>query len=281
MTTWQEFLDRPATAHKYDFGHLLVVGGSPGMVGAPLLAAMAAMRMGAGLATVASLSEVVDKLERRVVEVMTERIPDASAASADSLVKYMQARRVKAVVIGPGQNDAWQVFDRAFLQDLSVPVVIDGGCLAAFDGKLDQLKALAQANPDIVLTPHVGEMERLTGTKLSDAPELRATVAQAFAEEHHVTVVLKGHCTVVASAGHQPYRNDTGNPGMATAGSGDVLAGVIGALLAQGLPVREAAERGVHVHGLAGDIAAERYTQPGMIASDIIACLPDALRREI
>lgn len=281
MTTWQQFLDRPATAHKYDFGHLLVVGGSPGMVGAPFLAAMAALRMGAGLATIASTESVVNKLEKRVLEVMTERIADLSVTSVEQLATFARDRHVQAVVTGPGQDDAWHVFDRAFVAALSVPIVLDGGCLAAFRGRLDELKTLGRANPSIVLTPHAGEMERLAGVKLTDAPDARAAAAQAFADEHHVTVVLKGHNTVVASPGSGPYRNDTGNPGMATAGSGDVLAGVIGALLAQGLPAREAAERGVHLHGLAGDVAAGQHTQPGMIASDLITYLPDALRREM
>lgn len=280
MTTWQQFLDRPASAHKYDFGHLLVVGGSTGMTGAPLLAAMSALRMGAGLVTIASLSGMVDKLESRVLEVMTESITNMSPAAASRLLKFVRERQVRAVVLGPGQAAEWHVFDRDFLRDLDVPVVVDGGGIGAFAGRLHELSKVAAAN-DIVLTPHPGEMEHLTGTAVTDSPELRTAVARSFAKEHHVTLVLKGHATVVTTAHHEPYHNDTGNPGMATAGSGDVLSGIIGALLAQGLSPKEAAERGVHVHGLAGDIAAEQYTQPGMIASDIIACLPEALRREV
>jgi NAD(P)H-hydrate epimerase len=280
MTTWQQFLDRPAHAHKYDFGHVLVVGGSPGMMGAPLLAAMAALRMGAGLVTIASLSGVVDKLESRVLEIMTEPIANMSPAAAGRLVKFVRERHVRVVVLGPGQSPEWHAFDRDILRELDIPVVIDGGGIGAFEGRLHDLSKVAETKA-IILTPHTGEMARLTGTALTDSLELRTAVARSFVKEHHVTLVLKGHATVVAAEHHEPYHNDTGNSGMATAGSGDVLSGIIGALLAQGLPPKEAAERGVHVHGMAGDIAAEQYTQPGMIASDIISCLPEALRREV
>lgn len=278
MVTWQQFLNRHLNAHKYDFGHVLVVGGSPGMVGAPLLTAMAALRMGAGLVTIASLPEVIDKLEGRIPEVMTERIIDYSPVS---LHAYITGHKVNAIVIGPGQDHTWQAFDRTFLRELMLPVVIDGGALAAYQGYLSELASLAMSNHRIVITPHAGEYGKLAGEPVPDDPNRRISLAREFAHDHHVTVVLKGHGTVVATSAPRPYQNDTGNPGMATAGSGDVLSGVVGALLAQGLSVREAAERGVHVHGLAGDIAAEQRTQPGMIASDIIDCLPEALRREV
>lgn len=275
--TLEKFFNRKADANKYDFGHVLVIGGSPGMVGAPFLAAKAALRAGAGLVTIASHADVIDKLEKRVEEIMTLRLPADEADALSVIQSFVHERKVSAVVIGPGQSPDWRHFDQQLLAQLSVPVVVDGGALGAFQNDLDELKKRGTKNSGIVLTPHGGEYERLRKVTLPRDPTALARDAAAFARGMHVTLVLKGHATVVAQRNGGLYRNTTGNPGMATAGSGDVLSGIIGGLLAQGLAVKDATESGVYLHGLAGDIAAAQSTQPGMIASDLIEYLPQAL----
>ena len=275
--TLRQLLKRPVEAHKYDFGHVLVIGGSPGMVGAPLMAAEAALRAGAGLATVASHADVVDKLEKQVREVMTLRLPDDLAATTKQLVEFIDKRRVSVAVIGPGQSPDFASLAPALLSKIRIPTVIDGGALGAFDGQLDNLTKTAQGKI-LVLTPHAGEFHKLTGDRPpADREELKQVVSK-FAAAHRVTLVFKGPNSLVAHPDGRVYENLSGNPGLATAGSGDVLSGVIAALLAQ-LPYAPAAvEAAVYLHGLAGDLAAQTKTQPAMIASDIIDQLPVALR---
>ncbi len=273
----ERFFNRKADANKYDFGHVLVVGGSPGMVGAPFLAAKAALRVGAGLVTIASYAGVIDKLEKRVEEIMTLRLPADEADALSAVQSFVRARKVSTVVIGPGQSPDWHQFDRQLLARLSMPAVVDGGALGAFQDNLTALKDLGARNSGVVLTPHGGEYERLRGAKPPHDATALAQDAAAFARDLQVTLVLKGHATVVAHRNGGLYQNTTGNPGMATAGSGDVLSGIIGGLLAQGLATDDATESGVYLHGLAGDMATAKTTQPGMIASDLIKYLPQAL----
>jgi len=278
VTTLQQLLRRQPDTNKYDFGHVLVVGGSAGMVGAPLLAGEAALRSGAGLVTIASHASVVDKLEKRVKEIMTLRLPDSAVEAHDILQTFIRDRKVSAVVLGPGQTAAWEPFDIDLLQALDIPAVIDAGALRAFTKNLTPLQALGSRNGNLILTPHAGEYARLTGDPVpADRSQLRQTVSQ-FAESHHVTLILKGQRTLVAHPDGKLYENTSGNPGMATAGTGDVLAGMIAGILAQGIAAAEAAEAGVYLHGLAGDLAAEAKTEPGMIASDLISQIPVAFK---
>lgn len=259
-----KLLDRPADSHKYDYGHVLIVGGSPGMVGAPLLSGMAALRSGAGLVTIAAPAEVADKLERRVKEIMTLALP------AD-LKDFIKARKVSAVVIGPGLKPAPE--SAALLDQLietGLPLIIDGGAL-------DLIKDRSPKNA--ILTPHTGEFQRLIDEKLPQERAATKPVAVKFAQARSLTLVLKGEPTYVAHLDGSIYENPTGNPGLATAGTGDVLTGVIAGLIAQHVEPGQAAEAGVYLHGLAGDIAAEAKTEPGMVAGDVIDALPEALRR--
>jgi ADP-dependent NAD(P)H-hydrate dehydratase / NAD(P)H-hydrate epimerase len=255
-------LERRPDSHKYDYGHVLVVGGSPGMVGAPLLVAMAALRIGAGLVTIASSADIIDKLENGVLEVMTLRLPKDGQAAAERLGKFIDERKVNVVAAGSGLADDNVV--RLVLPRLRVPAVLDAGALSAHDTH----------QADVVLTPHAGELSRLIS---EDLPQDRKKLLQDKAREWKVTLLLKGDHTIVAGGEGQFYVNDTGNPGLATAGTGDVLSGVIAGLLAQGLGSFEAAKYGVYLHGLAGDLAAADKTQPGLIASDVIEYLPAAL----
>ncbi len=272
---FHDLLKRSADANKYDFGHVLVVGGSPGMVGAPLLAAEAALRAGAGLVTIASRPDVIDKLERRVREVMTLRLADALPAAADEAEAFVTGRKVSVVIIGPGQSPAFAAIAPLLLSKINIPVIIDAGAITAFSAKLNLLEQAGLRNPAVILTPHTGEYQKLTGSKPPAGPDRRQRTAARFAQDHHVTLVLKGSRTVVARPDGEVYENPTGNPGLATAGTGDVLSGVIAGLLAQQVKSVEAA---VYLHGLAGDLAAAAQTEPGLIASDVIAQIPAALR---
>lgn len=276
----QTFLHRPRTANKYDFGHVLVIGGSPGMVGAPLLVAEAALRTGAGLVTIASAAAVIDKLERRVVEVMTMRLPPESDHIVEAVTSFIQDHQVSVVVIGSGLGIESFPLVRDLLPILDLPTVVDAGALAALRGRTVLLKTITHQNRHLVLTPHAGEYKKVTGDTVSERSENQLVqMAERFATARGVTLVLKGVHTLVAHPTGGVYVNETGNPGMATAGAGDALAGVIAGLVAQGATVAQATERGVYLHGLAGDIAAETKSQPGMITSDLIACIPAAFRQ--
>lgn len=273
--TFSQLLNRRPDGHKYDYGHVLVVGGSPGMVGAPLLVGKAALRTGAGLVTIAAPADVVDKLEKRVEEIMTLSLPDEAAFS---ILQFIKERKVSVIVIGPGLKVEARSAKliKKLLAGTELPIVVDAGGLGALQNDAAQLDT---APGSLVLTPHVGEFQRLVDETL---PEKRADLkplARRFAKQHGVTLVLKGQPTYVARPEGSIYENKTGNPGLATAGTGDVLSGVIAGMISQGIAVSEAAEAAVYLHGLAGDIAAGDKTEPGMIASDVIEALPAALKR--
>jgi len=262
-TVWKTLLERKAETHKYDYGHVLVVGGSPGMVGSPLLVAMAALRIGAGLVTIASAPDVVDKLEKRVLEVMTLRIDK----SVEPLEDFIKERKVRALAIGSGLSKNRLGFVNELLGKVDLPVVLDAGALEAHDSA-----------KNAVLTPHEGELTRLLAKPLSGD---KKTLAKELAEQWGQVVVLKGPYTIVAGPGEQVYVNDTGNPGLATAGTGDVLSGVIAGLLSQGIEHYKAATHGAYIHGLAGDLAAADKTEAGLIASDVVEYLPNAIKKVV
>ncbi|HEX6258587.1 MAG TPA: NAD(P)H-hydrate dehydratase [Candidatus Saccharimonadales bacterium] len=276
----QKLLHRSKTANKYDFGHVLIVGGSPGMVGAPLLSGRAALRVGAGLVTIAADPQTTSRLDRRVEELMTHSLPNFNKPEivAEAVQDFVDAHKVRVVIIGPGL--ATSVFEcvLSIAERLKLPMILDGGGLAAFVGKGSQLSRITQSNLQVILTPHTGEFAKLIGSTMPEHRKL-AAVATEFAKSHKVTLVLKGYHTIVAHPDGSSYENRTGNPGLATAGTGDVLAGVIAGFLAQGVDVARAAEIGVYLHGLAGDLAAQAKTQPGVIASDVIELLPAALKK--
>jgi hydroxyethylthiazole kinase-like uncharacterized protein yjeF len=263
---------RHVDSHKYDYGHVLVIGGSAGMVGAPLLTGQAALRIGAGLVTIASPAAVAGKLEERVAEIMTLALADDSAAASRELLKFIKARKVSTAVIGPGMRPALALpLLKSLLKITALPIVIDGGALAALSAKLNLLSE--RSDNSVVLTPHLGEFRRLLDTPGSDIPQQAATLATKY----NLTMVLKGHPTRIYDSA-ESYENHTGGPALATAGSGDVLAGMIGGLIAQGVTPYEAAKAAVYLHGLAGNLAAEAKTEAGVIASDIIESIPPALK---
>jgi NAD(P)H-hydrate epimerase len=254
------------------------------MSGAAYLAGKAALRAGAGLVTVACPASVERVLEIKTTCVMTRGLPETEAgslaAAAAEPLRGLRAGR-SALAAGPGLSRGEEALGlvRDLVAELGPddpPLVLDADGLNAFEGRAGELTA---AGGRLVLTPHPGEFRRLSGCSREDlAGDRRAATLGAFVEETGVTTLLKGHRTLVASPGVEAtYVNETGNPGMATAGSGDVLTGVVVGLLAQGLGPHDAACLGAYVHGLAGDAAARRVGWAALIASDLLDGLCEVL----
>ncbi len=263
---------RPRGGHKGTFGHVLVVGGSPGRTGAAMLAATAALRTGSGLVTIAARGTAAQALEAKVVEAMTETLSVAPETAAERLATLASGK--DALVVGPGLGlDAGAVVAAAL--GGSLPVVVDADALTILAQDSGPLRRRTEPT---VLTPHPGELSRLLKVPIADVQADRIGMARRAAEATHAIVVLKGARTVVAEAGGAVFVNATGGPVLATGGSGDVLAGVIGSLLGAGLSGSEAARLGVHLHGLAGDLLAADGTDRGILASEIADKLPAAIR---
>ena len=272
---------RAFNTHKGDCGRVVVLAGSRGMTGAAALTALAAARTGAGLVTLGVPQSLHDIMEVKLTEVMTVALPETSRASLTRLGKKEVEELVKgadAVALGPGlgAHPETRALVREILPELSVPVVVDADGLNALAGHAEGLNKIMAP---LVLTPHPGEMARLLGKKTADIQSNRLVEAEAAAAHWQSVVVLKGAGTIVAGPGGETYLNPTGNPGMATGGSGDVLTGIITAFLAQGLEPVKAAACGVYVHGLAGDQAARHKGMMGLIATDILDALPGILQK--
>jgi NAD(P)H-hydrate epimerase len=271
VASWIE--PREADVHKHAAGSVLCVAGSPGKLGAALLVGRSALRAGAGLVTLASWSEAIDKLELAVVELMSARIDRADIAG--SLDRALAGKRT--VVIGPGlglDQDAKTAVEHVLLQ-FEGTTVIDADALTLFAGTPE---AFAVASGPLILTPHPGEAARLLGVKSHDVEQNRASAVRELAQRTRATVVLKGARTMVATAGGPLYINTTGNPALATAGAGDVLAGVISALACV-MPPERAAPAGVHLHGLAADRwrADHGGADRGLLAGELGELVPAAL----
>ena len=262
---------RPAAAHKGTFGRVLVIGGSRGMSGAPSLAGLGALRGGAGLVYVAVPNEIlpiVAAIEPSYLTIPLATDEEHGCLSADGLKGLRQACDGKdAIALGPGLGMSRGVtaIVAALFAELPQPMVVDADALNVLASQ--KTGDSKKAGPRI-LTPHPGEFARLIGSDIATVQNQRAKLAAEFAATHGVIVLLKGHGTVITD-GNRVAINRTGNPGMATGGSGDVLTGLIAALMAQGMEPFEAAQLGAHLHGLAGDLAAAELSQPGLIASDL------------
>lgn len=266
---WQKLLERNEDTNKYDYGHVLIVGGSAGMAGAPLLAGRAALRIGAGLVTIASTAEVIERIGVEAEEIMTTTVLNWDESAVGMITEFIKRRHVTVVVIGPGLSEDSFAAVRKLVGACTLPIVVDAGGLAAFGGHQADLRQASAKNNSIIMTPHTGEYTTLGG---NEQPA-------DFARRNGVTLVLKSHQTMVCGREGATYQNHTGNPGLATAGTGDVLTGVIAGLLGQGFDAFRAATMAVYLHGLAGDRAAEKMTEPGVIASDVIEAIPDALHQ--
>ncbi len=268
---------RPPDAHKGTLGHVWVGGGSPGKTGAPGLAALGALRAGAGLVTVAHPG-ALPVAARLPLEVMTAPLgPESDWTAAAWGALPSEAAKAGAWVVGPGMGVSEGA--RAFLGrvlEQPVPVVLDADALNLLAAGSESL--WSGAGPR-VLTPHPGEAGRLLGVPVPQVQADRVGAARELARRFGCAVILKGAGTLVTAPGEAVWLVPTGNPGMATAGTGDVLAGVVGALLARGLCGLEAALAGAWIHGLAGDLAAARRGGEGMTAGDLVEALPDAMKR--
>ena len=276
---------RAINANKGTFGHVLVIGGSYGTGGAPSMAALAAMRAGAGLVTAAVPREIVPLVGGIAPELMVRGLTAGAAGSAslvnlDVLDELLKG--IKVIAIGPGLSTKGEAseFARDLVSKTTLPIVIDADALNAFDA--ERAKTLSGAGRTMVLTPHPGEMARLLGMTVKEVEVDRIGLARKFATEHQVTLVLKGWRTLVAHPDGAIGVNTTGNPALAKGGSGDILTGIIAAMLAQ-YPdnVAEAVEAAVYLHGLAADFAAHAMDERTVLATDVLAHVSDAFRYRV
>jgi NAD(P)H-hydrate epimerase len=276
---------RPINSNKGKFGHVLVLGGSYGTAGAPSMASLACLRAGAGLVTAAVPREIVALVGGIAPELMVRGLEQgvegsASVANLDGLDELLKG--IKVIAIGPGLSTKGGASDfaRELVAKTTLPIVIDADALNAFDA--ERAKDLNGAGRTMVLTPHPGEMARLLGVTVPDVEKDRVGIARKFAVEHHLTLVLKGWRTLVAHPDGTISVNTTGNPALAKGGSGDILTGIVAAMLAQ-YPenVAEAVEAAVYLHGLAADFAAHRMDEKTVVATDVIGCLSQAFRYRV
>jgi len=269
---------RPPDAHKGTAGLVLVVAGSRGMAGAAALVGNGALRAGAGLVRIATADAALDTVAALAPCCTTAPLPDDGAClRAEAAERVLElAEGQDAVALGPGlgRTPAVGSVVRAVLEGLEIPIVLDADGLSAIAD--DAAAALASARNGVILTPHPGEAARLLGTTVKTVQADREAAAERLAGLGAVAV-LKGAGTVVCD-GERLYVNETGNPGMATAGAGDVLTGMMAAFLAARMPLFEAAVLGVWAHGRAGDLAAERLGILGLTAMDLLGCVPEVLR---
>ena len=288
LTTPRDFAallaPRPMDSNKGVYGHVLIVGGSLGKSGAAAMAGMAALRSGCGLSTVATPAGALDNVAAFAAELMTEPLPETDVGSiamgAIESGRFEQlVEPVDVVAIGPGigRNTETMEFVHAAVRQTNVPLVLDADGLNAFQGHTDVLDGRQRP---LILTPHPGEMSRLTGLSIKEIQADRLHVARTFARGHNRILVLKGNRTIIALPDGTAWVNPTGNPGMATGGTGDILTGMTAGITGQMLnDVPRAAIAAVYMHGLAGDIAAERMGEHSLVATDLLAALPEAFRR--
>jgi NAD(P)H-hydrate epimerase len=291
----KEIAERPrdVNSNKGMYGHVLVVGGSYGTAGAPAMASLAALRTGAGLVTAAVPLSVVGLVAGIAAELMMaplkEGVEGAVALenlAADGLEAVIKEKRISVVAIGPGLSKRGEAseFARRLVKETKLPMVVDADALNAFEGRAAELNGQGRV---MVLTPHPGEMARLAGMTIKEVEADRVGLARRFAMEHKVTLVLKGWRTLVAHPGGRVAVNTSGNPAMAKGGSGDILTGIVAAMLAQFAgsgdadDVARAVEAAVYLHGLAGDFAALAMDEHAVLATDTVTHLSDAFRYRV
>ena len=277
-TSMRELLPpRMPDTHKGDYGHVLIVAGSRGKTGAAHLAAVGALRSGAGLVTVATPARCLEVVAMMGPEYMTEGIDEtADGLDADAVERILEmARDVIAIGPGLGQQAGTRRFVTSLVDRATMPLVIDADGLNAFTGDPDRLSG--RDGRVVIITPHPGEMARLVSMTTEEVQASRIEIARNFASAHHVYVVLKGHRTLIATPDEKVFINPTGNPGMATGGTGDVLTGMIAAWLAQLLDAEAACKLAVYLHGMAGDLAAADEGEAALTSADLAAHLGDAV----
>jgi len=273
---------RPPESNKGSYGHVLVVGGSLGKAGSVAMAGMSVLRVGTGLSTVATVKSALGTVAGFHPELMTEPLPETNAGtiSADAQDRIEELAKGKSVLaIGPGISRQLETSGlvRALVAKIQLPMVIDADGLNAFEGRTDELNGKERT---IVITPHPGEMARLIGSSVADVQKDRLGAARKFAREHDLIVVLKGHRTLVVRPDGESWVNTTGNPGMATGGTGDILTGMVAGMIAQHpKDAYKATLAAVHLHGLAGDVMRESVGEHSLVATDLLRGLPEAFRR--
>lgn len=276
---------RDPNSHKGDYGHVLVIAGSTGMTGAAYLCSKAALRSGSGLVTLGIPESLNPIMEVKLTCVMTCPLPETETGSLSESAKNQILELSKGsdvVIIGPGmsQHNSTKTLIAILLREICLPIVLDADGLNAITEKLSLLN---ETKKDVVITPHPGELARLMNLRsAAEVQNDRINIANSFInsirydnKEKDVVLVLKGNKTIVINKNNL-YTNSTGNPGMATGGTGDVLSGIIGSLIGQGFSAYDAAQLGVYIHGVAGDIAAKQKGETSMIATDLIDFLPEA-----
>ncbi len=279
---WLSVPRNPDT-HKGDYGHLLVIAGSVGKTGAAAMACQAALRMGAGLVTLAIPKSLNGILEMKLTEVMTEPLPETpkqtlSLRGLSAILRLCENKR--AVIIGPGIGTykETQSLVVKLVKALDLPIILDADGLTAL---ATQPKILPTANHSLILTPHPGEMARLIRSQVKEVLEDRMELSRNFSQSFHVHLVLKGHPTLISTPKGEVFINPTGNPGMASGGTGDVLTGMIGGLVCQGFEILPSVQIAVYLHGMAGDEGAQEKGEKSLIATDIIEKIPALLKGSI
>jgi len=268
---------RTADSHKGDYGRVLLIAGSRGKTGAAHLAAIGALRSGAGLVTVATPTSCLNTVAAMGAEYMTEPLDEAiNGLDPDNIDHLLEiARDVVALGPGLGQAEGTRDFVKQFVDRATMPLVVDADALNAFASDPDRLAG--REGRDVIITPHPGEMARLVGMSSDEVQASRLEIARNFAVAHRVYVVLKGHRTLIATPDEKVFINPTGNAGMATGGTGDVLTGMIAAWLAQLLDAEAACKLAVYLHGMAGDLAEADEGEVSMTAGDLAAHIGDAV----
>ena len=269
---------RAADSHKGDFGRVLVVAGSRGRTGAAHLAAIGALRSGAGLVTIATPRSCVPIVAAMAPEYMTEALDETPSGTIDyGAIDRVLDLKADVIAVGPGlgQAPSTSAFVHALVERAGVPLVLDADALNAFAGEPERL--MGRDGVDVIITPHPGEMARLLDTSIEKVQRDRLEHAREFAAAHKVHVVLKGHRTVIAGPDGRTFVNLTGNAGMATGGTGDLLTGMIAAWFAQLLDAEAACKLAVYLHGTAGDLAEADEGEVALIATDMAARLGDAV----
>lgn len=273
------FSPRQPDSHKGTYGHALVVAGSEGKTGAAILCTRAVLRAGAGLVTLAAPRSLNPILENQLIEPMTIALPETSEGTiSDSALPiiYQAAKGKKVIILGPGLSTqpSTRIMVEDLVKNLDIPIVLDADAINSI-----RLTNLNFTKAPVLITPHPGELARLLALSNRDIQENRIEAAQKIAQTYHTNILLKGDRTLISDPEGNIFINPTGNPGMATAGSGDVLAGLITGFVAQGLSLNQAACAGAYIHGLAGDMAAHELGEQAMIAGDILRWLPKAINQ--
>jgi len=269
---------RAADSHKGDFGRVLIIAGSTGRTGAAHLSAIGALRSGAGLVTIATPRSCVPVVAAMAPEYMTEPLDETPSGTVDfAAIDRVLDIKTDVIAVGPGlgQSEGTAAFVQALLERAEVPLVLDADALNAFAGDPDSL--MGREDVGVVITPHPGEMARLLNISTEAVQHDRLRHARAFAVAHRVHVVLKGHRTIIAAPDGRTFVNLTGNAGMATGGTGDLLTGMVAAWFAQLLDAEAACKLAVYLHGTAGDLAEADEGEVALVAGDVASRLGDAV----